>query len=170
MDVKTALTIICPKLESIQINNIREKYDKAYPRWMPHINLIFPFVTEQEFEKIKDTFIDQLKNVNPFTIKLNKISFFPQKQNVNIHLLPHDDSNLQELYLILIKLLPNIKPNFYPHLTLGQMTKEKYENIKTELYQWISEGFEFTINEICLIKRYNNNPFEIKEKFNLKCN
>lgn len=38
----TALAIIPDQTEQIQ--PIREKYDTAYERWPPHINICFPFV------------------------------------------------------------------------------------------------------------------------------
>lgn len=37
--VKSALIIQPPESALQQIQEIRKKYDKAYERWMPHINL-----------------------------------------------------------------------------------------------------------------------------------
>ena len=47
----TAL-IITPPLELIEpIQKIRKSNDKAYERWMPHINLVFPFFDPLNFEE-----------------------------------------------------------------------------------------------------------------------
>ena len=45
----TALIMAPPPdvIESIQ--KIRQEHDKAYERWMPHINLAFPFFDVNEF-------------------------------------------------------------------------------------------------------------------------
>ena len=40
----TALCIIPPGNSCEQIQKIRKKHDAAFERWMPHINLAFPFV------------------------------------------------------------------------------------------------------------------------------
>jgi hypothetical protein len=37
-----------------QIQDIRAKYDKSYERWMPHINLLYPFVPAEQFETVAD--------------------------------------------------------------------------------------------------------------------
>ena len=44
MHTSTALTFVLPDEVHDKINEIRSVSDKAYPRWMPHINFIFPFV------------------------------------------------------------------------------------------------------------------------------
>ncbi|EAL66657.1 hypothetical protein DDB_G0281791 [Dictyostelium discoideum AX4] len=38
-DFKSAIVISPPIELSIQIQEFRKKYDKAFVRWMPHINL-----------------------------------------------------------------------------------------------------------------------------------
>ncbi|CAF4827340.1 unnamed protein product, partial [Rotaria sp. Silwood2] len=78
---KTALCLIPPENVWEQIQSIRSKYDKAYPRWMPHINLIYPFVSDSEFANIKiqlDSILNQRKQ---FEIEFDKTSFeyFKQK-------------------------------------------------------------------------------------------
>lgn len=44
----TALAIIPDQIDQIQ--PIRQKYDTAYDRWPPHINLSFPFVDTVHFD------------------------------------------------------------------------------------------------------------------------
>lgn len=46
----TALAIIPDQIEQIQ--PIREKYDTAYERWPPHINICFPFVDADQFDEV----------------------------------------------------------------------------------------------------------------------
>jgi len=42
---ETSAIVVSPPPQAWEpIQDIRVKHDKAYSRWMPHINLIFPFV------------------------------------------------------------------------------------------------------------------------------
>ncbi|CAG8751048.1 2101_t:CDS:2, partial [Dentiscutata erythropus] len=45
---KSAICIIPPKSQWSNIQSIRQKHDKHYKRWMPHINLIYPFILTQQ--------------------------------------------------------------------------------------------------------------------------
>lgn len=52
-DTSTALTLIISPTYHQKINEIRSKHDKAYPRWMPHINFMFPFVPLEQFPEVR---------------------------------------------------------------------------------------------------------------------
>jgi 2'-5' RNA ligase superfamily len=41
---ETALCVVPPLSYCREVDKLRELYDKAYGRWPPHINLIYPFV------------------------------------------------------------------------------------------------------------------------------
>jgi len=41
------------------IQEIRKKYDKSYPRWMPHVNLLYPFIVDDLFENHTKEFISE---------------------------------------------------------------------------------------------------------------
>ena len=49
---KTAVVIIPPEDVWDPIQKIREKYDRQFRRWMPHITLIYPFRPFEEFERV----------------------------------------------------------------------------------------------------------------------
>jgi len=126
MSIFSALAIVIPPQFHEQINVIRSKHDRAYPRWMPHINLIFPFVNSGLFSNIKTILKDI--TLEPFEIQLNVVDFFAQKKELTFHLRPKDDSKLQELYSKVIELLPDVslKHNkFHPHMTLGHSMKNR---------------------------------------------
>ena len=45
----TSLCVIPPKELWDEINKIRKNHDKAFDRWPPHINILFPFVEAELF-------------------------------------------------------------------------------------------------------------------------
>ena len=46
-----ALCIIPPKHLWPVVDNLRALYDKAYGKWPPHVNLLYPFVRVESLEK-----------------------------------------------------------------------------------------------------------------------
>ncbi|CAD5115900.1 DgyrCDS4835 [Dimorphilus gyrociliatus] len=174
---KSAIILMPPETEWTQIQNIREKHDKAYNRWMPHINLIWPFVPDMdcnfdlEFVKISQA----LSKLAPFKVKFTQksFSFFEHKQCV-LWLNPlendHDD-NPHPSVIKLQKILQNLYPNYYdgtkefvPHLTLGRFQRKHINNVR-ENFQKDWKDIEFEVNKIYLISRKGfEDPFEIKKE------
>jgi 2'-5' RNA ligase len=166
---KTALCLIPPENVWEQIQSIRSIHDKAYPRWMPHINLIYPFVPESEFGKIKSQLEIILNQRKPFEIEFDEtsIQYFKQKGNeCTFHLRPKITKDVVELQQIIQNLLSNYVTNTRPfeaHLTLGQTTTARISDILIEMKaKW--KSIKFTIDRICMISRENDSDdlFSIK--------
>ncbi|KAF0348014.1 RNA ligase/cyclic nucleotide phosphodiesterase [Gigaspora margarita] len=105
---KSALCIIPPKSQWPNIQLIRQKHDKHYKRWMPHINLIYPFIlpqlhtsdnsnsldNETDSEIIDDNSILQILKkslypIHPFKLKLQNLNYFTHgKQSSTVWLHP----------------------------------------------------------------------------------
>jgi 2'-5' RNA ligase len=168
--VQTALCLIPPENVWEQIQSIRSVHDKAYPRWMPHINLVYPFAPESEFDNIKTQLDAALNKKNPFEIEFDQTSlnYFKQKSECTFHLRPKKTKDVVEIHQILQKYLPNYistaRP-FEPHLTLGQTTTSRISDILIEMKaKW--KTIRFTIDRVCLISRENdpNDLFSIKSQ------
>lgn len=174
MDTTTALTIIAPNEFHDKINQIRSKFDRAYPRWMPHINLYFPFVPEDKFDDICNA-LCSLKEFGEFEINMNKLGYFSQKKIATIHIEPTDASKLHELYDKIKYLLTSNKidistkhDSFHPHLTIAQCKKSEIDEYMNTISNWFGSGFKFKIDKIFLIKRHGDTPFEIKKEILLR--
>jgi len=174
MTHKTALCLIPPENVWEQIQSIRSIHDKAYPRWMPHINLIYPFVPESEFSNIQIQLESILKSRKPFEIQFDQTSFHYFKQKANectFHLRPKLTENIIELQQIIQNFLSNnvtkTRP-FEAHLTLGQATTSRISDIMIEMKaKW--KPITFTIDRICMISRENDpqDLFSIKNQISL---
>ena len=150
-DTTTALTFVLPNFTHKKINFIRSKYDKAFVRWMPHINFFFPFISRNNFDdvvlKIND--LIQKQNLTKFEVNFSGIGFFKNSNGYTFHLKLDEASNdhFQTIFLFLRQALPDVKyerAEFSPHLTLAQcQTQEEFEQMKTMLEDW----FEGWINE-----------------------
>lgn len=67
----SAICIIPPATSWNQIQAIRAIHDKSYIRWMPHINLMYPFYEDEgaTFEKAAESAAKALQNFEPFKVK-----------------------------------------------------------------------------------------------------
>lgn len=157
MDPTTALTLLVCEPYCTKINEIRCKYDRAYPRWQPHINFLFPFVEIERFPEIENKLQSVLNEFGKFNLVFNQLGYFSQGKNVTFHLKVSDDEKLQELFQKIRDVLPEIKPKhdkFEPHLTLGQCKKTEVESILDNLRaNWLGFGFTVEVQNISLINR-----------------
>ena len=170
----TALCLIPPEEVWGQIQSIRSKHDKAYPRWMPHINLIYPFVPEEHFAQIKQGLEPIVHRQQPIPIRFDpsSVEYFHQKGNdCTYHLRPTYSQPVVELQKLIhthLAHLPTKKRPFEAHLTLGQTTAAQIDEVLRDTKaQWTS--FDFLVDRVYLISRENHpeNLFVIKEEIRL---
>lgn len=173
MDTTTALVIVIPDQFHDKINEVRSKSDRAYPRWMPHLTLLFPFVEVEQFPEIYEKLQNKLKNFGGFQLNFNKIDYFKQGRNVTMHIKPSNDMKLQELFKAIRDTFPDIQTKhdeFHPHLTIGQFKNSELQQKTQELNEWLGNGFSVYIDCVCLLNRSkidNNIPFSINKKIML---
>lgn len=82
-----------PKEQWEQIQAVRSKHDKAFERWMPHINMcaparlyqhelivpllrVYPFVPESEFAEAAKVLTEAMRDVAPFDVSLAAFDHF----------------------------------------------------------------------------------------------
>jgi 2'-5' RNA ligase len=181
-DTTTALAFIIPDEFHDKINEIRSQQDRAYPRWMPHINFMFPFVSVDKFDDVHN----ELKNVGitNMDITFEGIGYFSQAKQVTFHLKPdlpstkklqainkiicttlhwvdskkHNIGNAERLTNIgNAERLTNICNEFTPHCTLAQCQKKDLVIKEKELNEWFNKTFNGSLtvpfDRICMIKR-----------------
>jgi len=168
-DVTTALTLILPNTPFI--NGTRSEHDNAYQRWMPHINFMFPFVEEIHLETMKQKLEKAFGNQKSFKLDLSNLDCFQQKKRTTFHLKPSSQTELNKLYTIIRKTLPEVyvkHPQFKAHLTLGQCPKKDYPELKKTLeLAMANENLVFNIDGIYIIQRSKEDktvPFKIVHK------
>jgi 2'-5' RNA ligase len=168
---QTALCLIPPENVWEQIQSIRSIHDKAYPRWMPHINLIYPFTPEENFHNIKSNLESILNRKKPFQIQFDQSSldYFKQRgDECTYHLRPKNSTEIVELQKLIHNQLSNLirnKRTFQAHLTLGQTTTSKISDVLMDIKaKW--KTIEFTVDRVFMISRENHpeNLFTIKNE------
>lgn len=170
----TALVIIIPEEFHDMINTLRSQYDHAYPRWMPHMTLYYPFISIEHFPEIAERLQTALRGFGNISINLNKISFFSQKDKVTIHLEPQDDTMIQQLFQLIHQTIPEIplaRAQYKPHATIGQcMKSDRHRMIESFTEHFKGQDMTMNISAIQLINRSETDktvPFTIHSTISL---
>jgi endonuclease/exonuclease/phosphatase family metal-dependent hydrolase len=123
----TALCIIPPISQCSHIDQLRELYDKAYGRWPPHINLVYPFVAPENLpraqQQIQQHLAEHHDRVDPIDVEMNQAGCFKQKNQYTIFLGEHlasSTSSLQSLRTVALQALGQGDARSTLHLTIGQ--------------------------------------------------
>lgn len=167
----SALVIIPPVDLWPQIQAIRKANDSAFDRWMPHVNLCFPFIPPEEFDYFHEKFSEIFKDFQKFPLTFSNFGHFDQAKKSVIWADPvTKNGEIKEIYTKVVQELVFLKENrdFHPHMTLGQFDKWAVAKKKEELLKdWTEISFE--VDQIHLIQRDGQtSPFYIKKSIQLK--
>ena len=166
---KNALVIIPPRELWDPIQAIRTIYDPAYVRWMPHINVVWPFAVPHSHNDAAEALVvNGFNNIQPFDLTFKDLGVFHNKQSV-LFLNPDEPQNgncLQRIRDVAEKTIPSIvKPGsqkFCPHLTVGKMAKHQIQSVTDEV-NW--QKMTFTVKELYIISRPDDiTPFKVIRK------
>eukprot|EP01083_Nonionella_stella_P072660 195954_1 len=179
--VRSALCIIPPNDKWSEIQDIRRLHDPAYSRWMPHINIFFPFIDEVYFDSISNYIqhnIIQKNNIGSFDIILQDFDVFDRVKNGQV-----DNNKTETLFLKPVgctSKLQNIfnhlskdwctcasgHSEFNPHLTVGKF-KARDILAQKRSFQPSWSLIRFRCDALYLISRRGSKPFEIRHKIPL---
>eukprot|EP00048_Salpingoeca_helianthica_P015920 m.229409 g.229409 ORF g.229409 m.229409 type:complete len:222 (+) comp17737_c0_seq1:1313-1978(+) len=144
------------------INIVRREHDKAFDRWMPHINFIFPFIPEDRFADVAARLGPALAQIPAFTLVLDTIGRFEQRGACTVHIKPADESQLQAIFTAIRTALPEIPvrhgEEFHPHLTIGQWPKHAVP-ASADLLARMGAPFRVRVDHISIITRPRDGPF-----------
>jgi endonuclease/exonuclease/phosphatase family metal-dependent hydrolase/2'-5' RNA ligase/uncharacterized protein (UPF0248 family) len=122
---RTALAWIPPRELWRTINELRERYDPQSERWPPHVNVLFGFVPEYEFERAVPLLAEAAVQVAPFKVRLEGVETFGHRDDATIWLDPATASgdSWNALYREFQRRFPATRgrdEGYTPHLTLGR--------------------------------------------------
>jgi 2'-5' RNA ligase len=167
-DTTTALAFVMPTFTHKKINTIRSKYDKAYNRWMPHINFLFPFTSKQNFDSVQEKLqleLEANKVITKFEVGFFGIGYFKNSNGYTFHLKLDEatETHFQNIFNVIRQTIPEVKyerDSFHPHLTLAQCANHtEFEEMKTMLDDWfegwINEDYVIMFNSLSFLYRSN---------------
>lgn len=129
----TALCLIPPREQWPLIERLRLDNDKAYSKWPPHINLIYPFVKSSDSEDLQRAcraVVSSLEACNPshfpavLPICLDSTGVFSHRNGSTVYLCDDDENRLSRLVALrdlILKAVGQTRPgSFNMHMTMAQ--------------------------------------------------
>ena len=171
---RTAFAAVPPEGEWGPIQAIRRRHDRQIHRWMPHINLLYPFRLQGEFPAIMPTLRTVCASIAPFTISLGEFRHFRHSSGrCTLWLAPEPAEALQRLHAALQAAFPDcddlsrIPAGFTPHLTVGQFPSPRDCERTREHLQASWQPIRFNLAEVALLARGEDSPFAVEQRIPL---
>lgn len=170
----SAIVLIPPEAAWPPIQAIRQRLDRQFSRWMPHITLIYPFRPAPEFEAVRDRILEACAAVQPFTFQLETFrSFSHGDGRYTMWLEPSSREWIVALQSALQARFPECDdvtryPNgFTPHLSVGQLTGRVALEERITALQSSWRPISFEVRAASLICREEGEPFRVHENLPL---
>lgn len=139
----TALCLIPPQRLWPSIERLRCRYDAAYEKWPPHINLIYPFVSAHDLQAASESVVGclgregMLRDLRGLKIVLDAVSFFKRKHSNTLYLHDRDPGRTMTLIHLRSSILRALghddAGSYTMHMSVGQTTDAESDSHKSLL-------------------------------------
>ncbi|MFD3481683.1 poly(A) polymerase [Streptomyces sp. NPDC058665] len=162
---RTAVGWIPPRELWAPIEAVRREHDPQADRWPPHVNVLFGFVPESDFERAAPLLAAVAAQTAPFTARLGGVHTFGHREDATLWLDPAagGGSEWAELRQALERRFPRCggrrAEGFTPHLTLGRSRDPRRvaAGIEARLGE-VSAG----VGELALLSRRGEEPMRVR--------
>ncbi|ETS83175.1 hypothetical protein PFICI_05051 [Pestalotiopsis fici W106-1] len=159
----TALCIIPPRSHWSSIDSLRTLYDKAYEKWPPHVNIVYPFVKAEYLHEAANTISKSLEAKfdnefgTPLSISLRAAGVFPHRHNNTIFIHDNDAdraAGLKQSRKAVLESLGQHDNDYNMHMTIGQST-----DLDSDAHKFLVQkaslipAVAWDVQELCILVR-----------------
>jgi 2'-5' RNA ligase len=167
---RAAVAVVPPHEVCGPIQAIREKHDRQFHRWMPHVNLLYPFYPPERFDLALPPLINVCAKIPAFTVTLGEFRFFQHSsKRATIWLAPEPREDLVRLQAALQAACPGcddlsrFAASFTPHLSVGQAGSEEEARRLRDVWQRAWQPIRFEVSAVALLSRGGETPFKVEQ-------
>jgi 2'-5' RNA ligase len=164
----SAVAVLPPVEVWPPIQAIRQRYDRCFHRWMPHINLLYPFYPAEYFAAVLPRLTTVCRQLHPFEIVLRDFRFFVHPSGrATLWLAPEPAEPLRALQAALQAACPEcddvarFPQGFTPHLSVGQAKSLAEARQRVAHFQAGWQPLSFRVTHIALLQRQAASPFQV---------
>jgi len=171
---RTSVVVIPPPEVWEPIQAIRRQHDRQIHRWMPHVNLLYPFVPREQFDLAVPLLTAACQQVSAFDATLSTFrSFTHASGRSTLWLAPEPQALFVQLQEVLHLAFPDFNDQsrfsggFTPHLSVGQVASRRELQSLTAMLQAEWQPLPFPIAAVALIWREADGPFQVEHWLSL---
>jgi 2'-5' RNA ligase len=165
---QTAVAVVPPPEAWGPIQAVRERHDRQFRRWPPHVNLLYPFCPPEQFDAAVPRLATACAAFVPFVVELAEFrSFRHASRKATLWLAPEPREELVRLQAALQAACPGcddlsrFAAGFTPHLSVGQAGSAEDALRLREAWQRAWEPVRFPLAAIALLRRGPDTPFAV---------
>jgi RNA 2',3'-cyclic 3'-phosphodiesterase len=171
---RTSVVVIPPQEVWEPIQAIRRQHDRQIHRWMPHVNLLYPFLPREQFDLAVPRLTAACQQVPAFDAILSTFrSFTHASGRSTLWLAPEPQALFAQLQEVLHTAFPDYDDQsrfaggFTPHLSVGQVASRRELRSLTATLQAEWQPLPFSIAAVALIWREADGPFQVEHWLSL---
>jgi endonuclease/exonuclease/phosphatase family metal-dependent hydrolase/2'-5' RNA ligase/uncharacterized protein (UPF0248 family) len=153
---RTALAWLPPAETWDGIQEVRRRLDPQIVRWPPHVNILFGFIPESEFDAALPLLGRAAAAVPAFGTELCEVRHFTHRNDSTLWLHPTGEA-WQPLHAALLEAFPTCRSRdeFTPHLTVGKVADPSRTPVKIA-------PITTTVTHLALLSRRGDEPMQVR--------